>query len=72
MTGRNDNDNVSIVDFKASRGFLGFELRHNPKEDFLKLSTYQSNKLMNWLRIDEKKNQKKLKFKSSSEKKGRF
>ena len=67
-TGRNAD--VSSIEFKASRGSSGVDLRWHTKEDFIKISQEQKDELRNWMKTAEGMKQKKLSFKSDRKRGG--
>ena len=46
------SSNVSSIYLKSGREFSGVDLQWNPKDDFLKLSKEQKDKLMEFLKTD--------------------
>ena len=55
----NRDANVSAVDFAASRGSTGVNLRFHPKDEFIALQQDQKDELREWLSTNEGKQTKK-------------
>ena len=69
--GTGSNADVSSIDFKASRGSSGVDLRWHPKEECVKLSQEKNNELGSWLHTPEGIKQKRKNFKIDNRRRGK-